>query len=532
MRSLHLSLALLVTTASFAHAQSPIRFNDVTGPAGLEKPLAGIMGHGGAFGDYDGDGLVDLFVGGFCDRPDSEYAPAAGPVPTHLFRNRGGGRFEKVGGATEFLARTSGAVFVDLDSDGKLELYAANNARNVAQASARSHSKTARSRLLRFDGDTWLDISAASGACPPELLSARNVVPLDYNADQRLDLLVVEDRFIKSPQTRLFRNDGGLQFTDVTKEAGIPDGLFGLGCASGDVNGDGRWDIFVGHSNRWLLSTSSGRFIEDAELNKTFAWQPLHPEDWPCGAALGDLNRDGRLDLVLAIHGVPARNKIFLNEGSDGAVPKFRDVTEQAGMPAEVPVKCPHVEIQDFDNDGWPDIYLSAAWKEEGGAVTPLILHHTGLQGGVPRFELPRPIDESMVYYPAGPSADYDNDGRVDLFLINWFQGDYCHLLRNVTKAGNWVQVEVGGQETPPMGIGTRVSVYQAGRARDATALLGSSEIQTGYGYASGQPAIAHLGLGDRTEIDLVLHVPGRKPLVLADQSVNRRIRWEAADGD
>src|SRR5687767_3811863 len=111
---------------------------------------------------------------------------------------------------------------------------------------------------------------------------------------------------------------GDLKFSDVTKEAGIPDGLFGLGCALGDVNGDHRSDIFVGHSNRWLLSTPSGRFTEDAQLNKTFAWQPLHREDWPCGAALGDLNRDGLLDLVLAIHGVPARSKIFLSESIQG----------------------------------------------------------------------------------------------------------------------------------------------------------------------------------------------------------------------
>ena len=51
---------------------------DVTREAGLIEPLAGIMGHGGAWGDFDGDGLIDLFLGGFCDRPNSEYKPAAG----------------------------------------------------------------------------------------------------------------------------------------------------------------------------------------------------------------------------------------------------------------------------------------------------------------------------------------------------------------------------------------------------------------------------------------------------------------------
>ena len=77
-------------------AQAQIRFEDVTEAAGLKAPLAGLMGHGGAWGDFDGDGRIDLFAGGFCDRPNAEYAPAAGPVGGRLFRNEGGGKFAVV----------------------------------------------------------------------------------------------------------------------------------------------------------------------------------------------------------------------------------------------------------------------------------------------------------------------------------------------------------------------------------------------------------------------------------------------------
>src|SRR4051812_41263484 len=69
----------------------PIVFTDVTREAGLLGPLAGMMGHGAAWGDFDGDGRPDLYVGGFCDRPDSAYKPAPGPVPNRLFRNLGNG---------------------------------------------------------------------------------------------------------------------------------------------------------------------------------------------------------------------------------------------------------------------------------------------------------------------------------------------------------------------------------------------------------------------------------------------------------
>jgi enediyne biosynthesis protein E4 len=259
-------------------AAAQVEFTDVTREAGLIEPLAGILGHGGALGDFDGDGRLDIFVGGFSDRPNFEYAPGGKPVPNRLFRNVGNGRFEWVKNSpVEAFGRTSGAVFADLDNNGTLDLYVANNARQKGSASdgeTQRSAKTLRSQLFRNEGGKFVDISRESGACPDSLLSARNVGVFDYDGDGLLDLFIVEDKFTARPRSVLLRNLGGLKFRHVTSEAGLPEDIYGLGLAVGDLNDDGKPDILVGHSNRLFLSQPGNRYREAHELSSVFAHQP------------------------------------------------------------------------------------------------------------------------------------------------------------------------------------------------------------------------------------------------------------------
>ncbi|GAB4148080.1 MAG: hypothetical protein Tsb009_21640 [Planctomycetaceae bacterium] len=524
--ALLLIMSGILQPAKIAFAQE-IRFVEKTHTANLLTPLAGLMGHGGAWGDFDGDGHIDLYVGGFADRPDAEYHPAKSPVGNALFRNLGNGRFERVKQpAVDVLARTSGAVFADLDNNGTLELYVANNAkpgrsRRKIKEPQRS-AKSRRSALFRNDGGLFRDISESSGACPPTLHTARNIGVFDYNGDGLLDLLIIEDKFRRGSRSVLLKNLGSLKFQDVTKEAGLPDDIFGLGLAVADLNADGRPDFFVGHSNRFFLSTQSGKYTEPQSLKETFRWKPLHGEDWPCGAAFGDLNNDGKLDMVLAVHCETARNKIYLNEGLNNGIPQFRDVTAETGLPKSFGIKTPHVEIQDFDNDGKPDIYLSAGWIDEKGAFTPLIYQNQGNRNGIPQFKPPSNSRRKgrLVYFPAGPSGDFDNDGRIDLFLINWFQGNHSRLMQNQSPKRQWLNVRVVGKTINRMGIGSQVRIYAAGQKK----LLGLQEISTGYGYASGQPAIAHFGLGNTKFVDVDVRLPNGKQIRTRKVSANQTV--------
>jgi hypothetical protein len=195
-------------------------------------------------------------------------------------------------------------------------------------------------------------------------------------------------------------------------------------------------------------------------------------------------------------------------------------------------MKAPHLEVQDFDNDGWPDIYVSIV-KFAEGQPHPIIFQSQGVKDGVPQFrcdalkvnDFPTAEDlavrrngalfdkinrEGKIMYTASaPSGDYDRDGRVDLFLSSWWTESPALLLHNESVGGHWLDVVVQGSgKVNRNGVGSQFRVFPAGKLGDAKELLASGEIAIGYGYSSGQEAVAHIGLGKVERVDIEIKLP------------------------
>jgi hypothetical protein len=555
-------VAIVPSQPAPAHAQqSAFVFRDVGREAGLFPHVAGIAGHAVCWGDINGDGWPDLYVATFGGAP-------YGSKANQLFLNDKGRFTLDEQTALHIVGRAGGALLADLDNNGSLDLCLSNHA--IAGREGTRHYETPN-YLFRNQGDgRFVDISEASGIRPQvepgTHFAGRSVCALDYDGDGLLDLLMGECVFQGGRgRSRLLRNVGNLKFEDVTQRVGLPaEGIVGLGVAAADFNRDGWPDLFLAGrdalrrgrdtGNHLYLNDGQGRFRELPREYGDFTWE-YHgaPDDIACGVCVGDVNRDGWPDILIGQHfshpwlePVPVR--LYLHRGLRDGLPQFEEVTQRVGL-VPLTLKAPHVEIQDFDNDGWPDIYVSMV-KFAGGRPYPVIFRHQGLRDGLPQFACDAlavndyPTDEDrqttnvgaffdkmqrdgkVIYMAPGPTADFDRDGRLDMFLANWWVEQPSLLLRNETPSGQWLQVAVEGfPNVNRQGIGARVELYAPGRLGEAEALLAVREIAVGYGYASGQEAVAHFGLGELRRCDLRMVLPhGRGQVERRDVAAGQRL--------
>jgi hypothetical protein len=453
-------------------------FEDVTGRSGLDR-----IGWASSIcaGDYDRDGWIDLFVTYFGQNV--------------LYRNRDGVRFEDVtadaGLPHEGRRWGSGCSFIDYDRDGDLDLFVANYLAFDVAAAAEPGQGT---------NCVWKGIPVN---CGPKGL------PTDTNL--------------------LFRNRGDGTYEDVSVASGIArvTGRYPMTAVSADLDEDGWTDLYVASDSTAAILYRNNRdgTFTDVALQSGTAFSDQGSPQAGMGAAVGDVNQDGRLD-VLKTHFADDIPALYVSLGRG----QFEDVAMSSGLA----VQNRHVQwgvgLPDLDNDGRADVfYVTGHVYPEVERVLPQYPHRgprvvfRNVGGG--RFaDVTRASGAGATTARSSRGAafgDFDNDGDVDVLVMN--MNEPPSLLRNDYAGPNhWLRIQLAGTASNPTAIGATVIVTAAGR-QQARAVVSQTS------YYSHDDLRLHFGLGaaaraDRVEVrwpsgqrQTLLDVAGRQTLVVTE---------------
>jgi len=500
-----------------------VTFEDVTEAAGIRfRHFAGRrtsqipedMGSGAAWGDYDRDGWLDLYVvstiGPLSMTP--EEGRRAGTC-NRLFHNNGDGTFTDVTetAGVGFCGWGMGASWGDYDNDGWPDLVVTAFGQNV---------------LYHNNGDgTFTDVTRRAGLAGPQGFWT-GASWGDYDNDGDLDLYITGYvRYVPvsndpsalgfdienppginpstfEPERNLFyRNNGDGTFTEIAVRAGVadPEGK-GLSAAWADLDEDGWLDLYVGNDvsdNTFFRNRGDGTF-EDLSY-------PALVADYrsSMGIAVGDWDGDTDLDLFLT-HWVAQENALYTNLLREQGKLLFRDEADMYGLGQ---ISLDYVgwgtSFFDYDNDGRLDLFVTNGstlqQRDRPHLLVPqkdLLFWNRGSDGFYDVSAVSGSFFDSLYVGRGAAFADYDNDGDVDIFVVN--HGGRGVLLRN--EGGNrnsWLEVALESRSCNRMALGARVRVVADGRVQVCQIGAQSS-------YLSQNSPVAHFGLGKVTRVDTV----------------------------
>lgn len=506
-----------------AAAPASMRFLDVTQAAGLglDDDVWGTFG--AAWGDYDHDGHVDLFVSRHSAMPA-------------LLRNTGQGTFVEQAKAAGmdagrvkeklFLVDRHGCAWGDYDADGDLDLYCATGAGGGEGSDP--------NQLFRNDGEgRFTEVAAALGVDDGPG-RGRAVHWIDYDRDGRLDLYVANTKRSSHP-SRLYRGVGS-SFRDVTEEAGLADEeeLIGGGSSWCDYDADGFPDLVLGTGRGLLLrrNLGNGKFAAGGASLAGLADGPVR------SVTCGDLDQDGTPDLFVATLQGDAR--VLRNRG-DGT---FVDATGASGIRASRAVSA---VFADLDNDGDVDLFVVRGYDPATRRNLPDMLFASN---GAGQF-----VDVAKTAGVVGPTtgggdsaavADYDGDGFLDLLVTNgacqpdapdgpmyapipskWFPPGGIRtyqaaphgavsLFRNQGNDNHWIGLKLRPGGATGSAYGTVVVLRAGSQELRASATDGLAN------YGQSERTV-RFGLGRRTRVDEVrIRWPDGSEEVRSDLEVDR----------
>ncbi len=490
--------------------QFPATFTDVAAVSGLRaavvsgsahrKYIIEAMGTGVAFADFDDDGWTDVFlVGG------TRFGGAAGST-NRLYRNERGARFvdvtAKAGLTREGWGQSVAAA--DYDGDGLVDLFVTYWGRNV---------------LYRNNGNgTFTDVTAKAGLAGEGDRWGSGASFLDYDRDGDLDLFVANylvldlkrtpapgsgehckwlglpvfcgPRGLPFASNLLYRNNGDGTFTDVSAASGIgaPQKTYALGVLAADLDEDGWTDLYIASDSTRSLyyrNNGDGTFAERGAYTG-LAYDDNGMEQAGMGVAIADYDGDGRLDIAKTNFADDYPN-LYRGLGKTG----YTDRALYAGLGLYPQFVLWSAIFADFDNDGWPDLFLSAGhiFEQVARYRNPRLLYWNLGNGKFEDVSQRAGAGIAAEHSSRGAAAgDFDNDGDLDLLVMN--MNEPPSLLRNDNRSGHhWFQVKSG--------VGARVTVEAGGR-RQTQVVLSQS------GYYSVNDQRAHFGLGTAVVVDVL----------------------------
>jgi hypothetical protein len=526
-------------------AGSPIRFEDRQPASGLDfvldnattpdKPIIDSMLGGVAVFDFDNDGLLDVFFTNGARIPS--LVKDNPQFWNRLYRNQGDGTFrdvtEKAG--VRGAGYSMGVAAADFDNDGWIDFYVTGVNRNILYRN-------------RHDG-TFQDVTEAAGVTGisgGKKLWSVGAAWLDFDRDGDLDLFVanyldwspeknrlcgVEGKRLSCSPTYydkvpnlFYRNEGDGGFSDVSAATGIFQHKgYGMSVAVADANGDGFVDVFVANDQirQFLFRNEGGRGFSEVGIETGAALTEDGVPFSGMGSEFRDFDDDGRPDIfVTALAGEAF--PMFRNTAEGYFVPS----THEAGLGfATVMMSGWSTGAFDLDNDGSKDLFIANSNVSENIALYSHYRYkmpNTIFKGTVEgRFKnVSTEVGDALAPARAHRGAafgDLDNDGDIDIVVSAI--GEPAAVLYNESIGGHWLTLGLKGTSSNRNGLGARIKVT------GASGRVFHNHATTSVGYNSSSDPRVHFGLGAETTVrEIEIRWPNGRVQIVKDVKADQVI--------